>query len=196
MSFWAPEAKTRQAIKFWLDCLQIITVVGGVIIAVVTFLNYSREQKAQAAEETHRIVERDDRAKEQLKTAKRELERPYQEKKLSLYLDAARVLAHLATSPNLKKEATEARFWELYWGELPFVESRASEEVPGGPPSVERLMVKFCEEYFINESGCTKGKDLNAKIPERSTPLEAAAIYMARRSSEEILRYQRENEGR
>jgi hypothetical protein len=36
-----------------------------------------------------------------------------------VYLDAARVLAHLAATPDVDREKTEARFWELYWGSLP-----------------------------------------------------------------------------
>ena len=46
---------------------------------------------------------------------RRELSRPYAEKQLDLYLDAARVKARLAaTDPDSpgRKEA-EARFWEL-----------------------------------------------------------------------------------
>jgi hypothetical protein len=36
----APDPKTRSAIRFWLDCLQAVTVIGGVITAVVTFRSY------------------------------------------------------------------------------------------------------------------------------------------------------------
>jgi hypothetical protein len=192
---WAPKEETRVAIKFWLDCLQVVTVIVGVVTAAVTFLNYSKEQQSQAAEEGRRVAEQNKHAKEQLDAVRRELERPYQERKLSLYLDAARVLAHLASSPHNNKEATEARFWELYWGELAFVESRTEGEKNNGPLSVEHLMVQFCHEYF-DPSRCTKGGSPSAGSTKvRSTPTEAAAINMARQASEEI-RDRWENIGR
>ena len=118
----APDPETRSAIKFWLDCLQVATVIGGIITAVVTFKNYKDEQTVRATEQAERAKAQEQHTKETLATTKRELEAPYQEKKLAVYLDAARVLAHLAATPDLDKEKTEARFWELYWGELAFVE--------------------------------------------------------------------------
>ena len=110
---WALTKTNREAIRFWLDCLQIFTVVVGILAVADTFYRYTQDQKAQVA------------------AIKRELERPYQEKKLVLYLDAARVLAHLASSPDVDRLATEARFWELYWGELAFVESSTVEKSYG-----------------------------------------------------------------
>jgi hypothetical protein len=63
---------------------------------------------------------------------------------MKLLPGAASGLARLATSPTVEKENTEARFWELYWGELALVES---EEVQG-------LMVQFCQGYF-DPARCT-----------------------------------------
>jgi hypothetical protein len=91
----APNRETRSAIKFWLDCLQVVTVIGGIITAVVTFRNYKDEQTARATEQADRANAQEQHAKETLAATKRELEAPYEEKKLVLYLDAARVLAHL-----------------------------------------------------------------------------------------------------
>ena len=129
---WAPTKTNREAIRFWLDCLQIFTVVVGIFAVADTFYRYTQDQKAQVA------------------AIKRELERPYLEKKLALYLDAARVLAHLANSPDVDRATTEARFWELYWGELAFVESRTEDEKENKDvgKSVESLMVNFCREFF------------------------------------------------
>lgn len=111
---WAPSESNRTAVKFWLDCLQVVTVVAGVSTAAATFVYHSIDQRDRAADQERHT-------REQLDNVQMELQRPYQEKKLNLYLDAARVLAHLATSPSVDKENMEARFWELYWGELAFV---------------------------------------------------------------------------
>jgi hypothetical protein len=145
---WAPTKVNREAIRFWLDCLQIVTVVAGVVALATTFIFKYQEER------------------EQLAAVKRELERPYQEKKLALYLDAARVLARLATGPTLEKEATEARFWELYWGELALVES----------DRVQGLMVKFCKKYF-DPARCTTSDDKSKT---------KAAINLAQRASKEV----------
>ena len=165
----APTKASREAIRFWLDCLQIVTVVAGVLAVGGTFYSNSRAEQA-------RLNDQAQREKEQLDAVKRELERPYQEKKLALYLDAARVLAHLATSPNVEKESTEALFWELYWGELAFVESRTEEETKDGPPSVEKLMVRFCQGYF-DPARCSTSDDDLAK---------SAAFNMATQTSQEV----------
>jgi hypothetical protein len=64
-------------------------------------------------------------------TRKVEATRPFLEKQLALYAEAARVCAQLA-SPNPDPKAA-SRFWELYWGELALVENR----------DVEAAMVSF-----------------------------------------------------
>lgn len=71
----APTKANREAIKFWLDCLQIITVVVGVVAVGGTFYFNSVAERARAAEQAKR-------EEDQLAAIKRELERPYQEKKV------------------------------------------------------------------------------------------------------------------
>jgi hypothetical protein len=99
-----------------------------------------------------------------------ELRRAYDEKQLELYLDASRVAAHLAAVPadDSEHEALLARFWELYWGQLAFVES----------PDVEAKMVKVCELYVSRDdtSRCHAGTGSNL----------GAAIELARVGSEEV----------
>jgi hypothetical protein len=153
----------------------------------------STEQEQRAKDQEQRAIEQEKRSKEQLEATKRELQRPYQERKLSLYLDASRVLAHLAATPDVNKDATEARFWELYWGELAFVESTVSEEERKGPkPSVERLMVLFCHQYFTPQR-CVKGgsggpdpKSATGSVKVMGAPGEIEAIDLARHASKEI----------
>jgi hypothetical protein len=178
---WAPSEATRVAVKFWLDCLQVVTVIAGVSTAVGTFVYHSRDQQARA-------IEQSVRADEQLAATKRDMQRPYQEKKLTLYLDAARVVAHLASSPTVDREKTEARFWELYWGELAFVESRTVEEGTGGPnPSVERLMVQFCHLYFSPERCAGGTPESRGPVKLQTNPADArAAIELAHGASKEI----------
>jgi hypothetical protein len=121
-----PSTETRENVRFVSDVLQAVAIIFTIIWAATTF----RHQVATEAED-RRLA----------------LSGPYAEKQLDLYLDAARVVAHLATSPDSPdRAATETRFWELYWGELAFVESRS--DGAGSNPSVESLMAAFCKGYF------------------------------------------------
>jgi hypothetical protein len=63
--------------------------------------------------------------------------RPFLEKQLALYAEAALICARLATSPGDGNAL--ARFWELYWGELALVENN----------DVERAMVAFKNALVI-----------------------------------------------
>jgi hypothetical protein len=51
MMVWAPVEENRKAIKFWLGCLQVFTVVAGVATAVATFVYHSQAQRTRAIEQ-------------------------------------------------------------------------------------------------------------------------------------------------
>ena len=65
---WAPTEANQKAIKFWLDCLQVVTVVAGVSTAVATFVYHSKDQRDRAADQTRH-------EREQLDNVKRELQK-------------------------------------------------------------------------------------------------------------------------
>jgi hypothetical protein len=81
-------------------------------------------------------------------TRYRELRKPFDEKQLVLYAEAGRVIAHLSMAPNVDKDKTEAEFWELFWGQLPLIES----------PEVTRLMEQFCTIAFGSRIECSKAE--------------------------------------
>ena len=170
MSLLAPTAEMREITKFWLDCLQVIVVIIAVFTAIHTYRNDIDDKRSKADQDRKA-------AADQLDTVKRELQRPYQEKQLSIYVDATRVVAHLAASPTVDKEANEARFWELYWGDLAFVES----------PAVEGLMVTFCHAYFDDPARCeTAIPNPDEVAKHRALRKENIAIDLAREASKEI----------
>jgi hypothetical protein len=137
---------TRDWRKFASDCKIVgealqpfAIVVACVAIAIacglalntymVSLEGHAREERErQAFEESYRAIE---------------LRRPYDEKQLELYVDAARLAARLATIPakDPDRPALLARFWELYWGQLALVESREFE--------VE--MADVCEVYVSHD---------------------------------------------
>lgn len=86
---------------------------------------------------TWRVAQRDKldaiaRENERLAQTRRvEATRPFLERQLELYSEAARVCAQLASAPD--NAQASGRFWELYWGELALVENK----------DVESAMVSF-----------------------------------------------------
>ena len=111
MTFFNPSAHVRRNLTFYAQILQAIAIVFAGAWAAWTY---------------HQQV-------------RREYEKPYYEKQLGLYLDAARVVANLATLPEgTERQKAVQRFWELYWGELAFVESN----------SVEGMMRNYCDQIF------------------------------------------------
>ena|SRR5438477_3389900 len=146
-----PSAEVRDRLEFVFKGVQAGAIVFGAIWGLVTYTITAAHQRDGI---------------------RRELRKPYDEKQLSLYLDAARVLAHLSATPDYEREKTEARFWELYWGELAFVESSR----------VASLMVAFCRKRF-EPTKCNTPHPEN--VLEAST-LEGAAIGMSHEASDEI----------
>jgi hypothetical protein len=69
-------------------------------------------------------------------TRRVEATRPFLDRQLTLYTEATQVASLLSTSsPSAERARATQRFWQLYWGELALVESRA----------VESAMVQFGE---------------------------------------------------
>jgi len=155
MSILNPSEPVRGIVKFYSELLQALAIIVAGLWAAFTYHNQSIEQAANARNQSAAV--------------ERELRRPYNEKKLTLYLDAARVAAHLTASPNSSDRAqTETRFWELYWGELAFVEST------GDKSSIETLMVAVCERVFSKDR-CHQNMD---------TPIGTAMLLSHGASSE------------
>ena len=145
-----PSKSTQELVKFVLTALQAIAIFCSVPIAVATYYNNSAAER--------------DRSEKARQAVERELQRPYFEKQLALYLEAAKVVSHLATSTS-NKEQFEDRFWQLYWGELAFVESS----------EIAASMVSFCRTHFSDQSKC------NAAGGKR-----LSAIELARQGSKEV----------
>jgi len=84
----------RENIKLVVTLIQATTIVFSALWATYTFTLQSQLQN---------------------EAVKRELRKPYEDRKLALYLETARVVANLAAMPSSsQRETTEARFWELY----------------------------------------------------------------------------------
>jgi hypothetical protein len=140
-----PSKETREHWDFVFKGIQSAAVVIGVLWAAYTFWD----------------------------TRNRELQKPFDEKQLALYADAARVLAHISaggTDPD-----TTLRFWELYYGELPLVES-------SGPGSIAEVMNKFCHAK-VPEGLCSDKPDTKELSPDNP---KGIAIELANRASGEI----------
>lgn len=150
---WEQLAKDSKTIG---DAFQPLVLIVSAITAAVTFV-VSEQNKAE------------DRAREARDRAEaRSL--PFYQKQLDIYAEAARVSARLASIPESDPAypAVVGRFWELYWGDLSFVESS----------DVAARMVNICRTY------------VSARNPQRCTTRDEAgqglAIDLARQAAQEI----------
>jgi hypothetical protein len=79
--------------------------------------------------------------------------RPFLDLQLKLYQEATKTASVLATSDDTQElKAAEARFWQLYWGELGLVENGGIKSENGG---VESAMVRFGGE--LQKGGKDRG---------------------------------------
>jgi len=114
------------------------------------------------------------RQAEASRVAIRESQKPFLERQLVFYFEAAKATGALSTRGPQDQEWASARkrFWELYWGELGVVES----------PQVARGMVAFGQTL----------KELEKCVDDRKTcddlqrPLTGASIALAHNIRESI----------
>lgn len=157
--------KLATDLKLFGEAIQPMAIIVGGILALLTYMSsVSHERYARDSD---------------LQRARLERAQPYYEKQLNLYLEAARVAAHLAANPaSPDRNQLVARFWELYWGELAFVESRSAGSASPPTKPIEELMVEVCETYVSSDhpEKCHSGG---------STSL-GTALALSHRASDEI----------
>lgn len=102
-----------RVLDVWTKRVGLIALIGGARWSVFTYVS----TRATEAENTRITAARDSQA------AKRESQKPFLEKRLESYAEAATVTATVARSKDAKKVAqAKDRFWTLYWGPLAVVE--------------------------------------------------------------------------
>jgi hypothetical protein len=115
-----PETNRHSILSIIQAWLPVLTVVVGAGWGLYTYLDHQKE------------VQRDQtrQATEEAATRRIEVQKPFLEKKLTLYFEAAQIAGRLATlKPGAEAwNDTENRFWQLYWSELSMVETDAVEE--------------------------------------------------------------------
>ena len=117
-------------------------------------------------------------------TSMRLASKPFYDKQLELYFEAATAAATLATDPRAETW-NEARreFWRLYWGPLSMVEDvvpySPAIKSPEEPKTVEAAMVLFGEELTMIESTLSGGE--SAPDPELLESLEMPSLWLAHR---------------
>ena len=117
-----PESRTQAQslaaiVQAWLP---VLTVVVGALWALYTYLDHQKEVRQEAARQ----------ADKDAVTRRIEVQKPFLEKQLALYFEAAQVAGRLVSlKPGVGSwSENENRFWELYWSELSMVESEAVEQ--------------------------------------------------------------------
>jgi hypothetical protein len=146
MGFWNPTKERRELVKFWLNCAQALSIPIAVIGIAATYW-WNADSRA------------------------RELRKPFDEKQLELYGEAGRVAARLAFTDNdrVNSDETWIRFWELYWGALPFVES----------PEIRSQMFAFCKSRVSSDLAYLCGQGPAGKETDKVMLNNAIAIARA-----------------
>jgi hypothetical protein len=102
----------------WLKILALVGALASFAWGVYQWRVTSIQQLAQAKGEADRLAA----------SRKIEATKPFLERQLKLYTEAAQTAATLSTTADTRERAKATRrFWELYWGELALVENREVE---------------------------------------------------------------------
>ena len=101
--------------------IKIATLVG----AIASFLWGVYQWREKSAQELQAQIQNSERLVE---TRRIESTKPFLERQLALYSEATKTAAQVATQGSSEAgRKAQARFWELYWGELALVENRSVE---------------------------------------------------------------------
>lgn len=104
--------------NFWDSFCKIVGVVGLLLGGFWTVGTYF-DNKATADKLA------DHNRQDAARTASREARKPFLDKKLELYTQAARVIATIGTGDSKTRQEAVKEFWILHWGELAIVEDPA-----------------------------------------------------------------------
>jgi len=110
----APSGPARSNnVETVLKLLSPLLAIAAFAWGIYTYRDTSGQQLKRQRDEAERTAE----------TRRIEATRPYLDKQLTLYTEATKVTASLATTTDEKERAKlKKRFMELYWGELGLVE--------------------------------------------------------------------------
>lgn len=119
----------EEQIRFIEVTSKILAMLAALVVAGWTMYTYFNARKAEA------------------RTAAIEARKPFESKRLELYLDAASAAATIAKVKDpIRVAQAKDDFWRLYWGPLALVEDR----------SVEASMVKI-GRCLQNDKDCGPG---------------------------------------
>lgn len=130
----------------YIPLITALVAVGGLLLNTQQFLS---AQKAQSEKEEKVKIQEEKQQKEtserEAEAKEREFRKPFWEKQINTYFEAANVAAVIATLPagNIDRKKAEERFRQLYFGPLVLVED---EEVMKAKVSLYNCLDELDEE--------------------------------------------------
>lgn len=146
-------SEIRQDIDLLVKVLGAVGLIASIVWSVVQYMDTVDRQ----------ITERKQEFEKEIAEMQREARKPFLERQLALYIEAAQMASRIATSTDVQeRDAAIARFRELYWGDLAVVEDA----------KVAASMVAFRNEL-------ERALERRPHEPLVGTGLERAAIAIA-----------------
>jgi len=155
---------TKAVLALIQGLLPAMTAIIGGIWIVITYLAQQHDTQITTAT----------RAQHEADTRRVEAQRPFLEKQLALYFEAAQVAGRLvAMTPDERNEweSIEKRFRALYWSELSMVEDK----------NVEEAMVTFSRHLYDYTSNRKILKEFGQPLNEidKKRALSGASLELA-----------------
>jgi hypothetical protein len=106
---------TEEQANFWDSFCKVIGLIGLLLGGVWTVGTYlDNKATADTLADHNRL--------EAARTASREARKPFLDKKLELYTQAAKIVATIGTADTNTRQEAVKEFWVLHWGDLAIVE--------------------------------------------------------------------------
>ena len=94
--------------------LPVLTVVGGALWGLFTYLDHAKEAaKTQAASEQNLAIERKSQSEQESRTRLIEVQKPFLDKQLALYLEASQVVGRLVAKDLYDPTNSPEDVWKV-----------------------------------------------------------------------------------
>ncbi|WCM53501.1 hypothetical protein OH720_10965 [Pseudomonas sp. WJP1] len=146
----------------WVKIITVVVAVGGFVFGVLQWQVKEGHDRDQRAEEYNRSEKsRKDEFDKSEKIRQIESTRPFLQRQLDLYIETTQVVARIATKNLADTSKDQARFWELFWGELALVEN---ESVESAMVNMSEAIKDKCPKSYLEQASLRVAHTMRASL--------------------------------